>query len=165
MVTYWLDFHENIRFPKVLSKYQEQPHPLLYFLIHLKNGCNIRRIFMEQSRNILYSIFPEHYLGIFPRISEGTFQNILGIHHWNVPRIFHEQYSRNIIWEYFPEFHRELFPNILGIYYGNVPRIFHKHIRLVGNSQSLHFATEELHEVMGCSHQEHLLLPIYFVSR
>ena len=42
--------------------------------------------------------------------------------------MFHEQYSRNIIWEYSPEFHKELFPNILGIYPGNVPRIFHEHI-------------------------------------
>ena len=113
--------------------------------------------YIQYSRNIIWEYSPE--------FQRELFQNILGIHHWNVPRIFHEQYSRNIIWEYFPEFHRELFPNILGIYYGNVPRIFHKHIRLVGNSQSLHFATEELHEVMGCSHQEHLLLPIYFVSR
>ena len=70
MVTYLLGFHENIRFSKTLSEYQEQLHPLLYFLIHLKKmhvtfvgySWNVRGIF-------LYSIFPEHYLGIFPGIS------------------------------------------------------------------------------------------------
>ena len=37
--------------------------------------------------------------------------------------IFHEQYSRNITWEYSPEFHRGLFLNIPGIYLG----IFHEY--------------------------------------
>ena len=37
----------------------------------------------------LYSIFLEHYLGIFPGIRE-PFPNIPGIYYGNVPRIFHE---------------------------------------------------------------------------
>ena len=28
MVPYFLDFHENIRFSKTLSEYQEQPYPI-----------------------------------------------------------------------------------------------------------------------------------------
>ena len=56
------------------------------------------------------------------------FPNILGMHYGNVPRLFHEQYSRNIIWQYSSEFYRELFPNILGIHHGSVPGIFHEHI-------------------------------------
>ena len=28
MVPYFLDFHENIRFSKALSEYQEQPYPI-----------------------------------------------------------------------------------------------------------------------------------------
>ena len=29
MFPYFLDFHENIRFSKTLSEYQEQPYPIL----------------------------------------------------------------------------------------------------------------------------------------
>ena len=36
MVTYLTDFHENIRFSKTLSECQEQPYPLLHFLIPVK---------------------------------------------------------------------------------------------------------------------------------
>ena len=38
----------------------------------------------------LYSIFPEHFLGIFPGIPLEYFTNILGISHGYVPQIFHE---------------------------------------------------------------------------
>ena len=76
----------------------------------------------------LYSIFPERYLEYSPEFHRDLFPNTLGIYHGNVPRIFHEQFSWNIIWEYSLKFHRELFPNFLGKYHGNVPRIFNKHI-------------------------------------
>ena len=69
----------------------------------------------------LYSIFLEHYLGVFPGISYGTFPNILGIDHGNVPRIFHEKYSRNIIWEYSRNFignsFRILWEYIMGMFH------------------------------------------------
>ena len=100
-----------MRFSKTLSEYQEQPYPLLYFLIHLK---------IQYSRNIIWEYSSEFRRKLFP--------NILEIYHGNVPRIFHEKYSRNIIWEYSPAFQSELFPNILGICHGNVPRLFHEHI-------------------------------------
>ena len=81
MVTYLLDFHENIRFSKRLNEYQEQPYPLektaIVFLDPPKK-CHV--IFVGYSWNnqgiFLYSIFPEHYFGIFPRISFGTFFGI-----------------------------------------------------------------------------------------
>ena len=38
----------------------------------------------------LYSIFLEHYLGIFPGISQGTFSEYSGNTSWNVQRIFHK---------------------------------------------------------------------------
>ena len=128
MVAYLLDFHENIRFSMTLSKYQEQPYSLLYFLIYLKNALtflDIYRTIREYSyiqyfQNIIWEYSPEFHRELFP--------NILRIYHGNVPRILHEQYSRNIIWEYSPEFHCKIFPNILGICHGNVPRIFHEHI-------------------------------------
>ena len=81
MVTYLLDFHEYIRFSKILSEYQEQPHPLekttIVFLDSpKKNACNIRRIFMEQSENIpifnipgtLFQNIPRNFIGNFFRI-------------------------------------------------------------------------------------------------
>ena len=124
MVTYLLDFHENITFSKTLSEYQEQPYRLLYFLIHLKK---MYVTFVEYSWNnqeiFLYSIFPEHYLGLFPGISYGTFSEYSGNISWecstNIPRILFGNIPRN--------FHEELFLNILGIYHGNVPRIFHEY--------------------------------------
>ena len=97
MDTYLQDIHENMRFSKTLSEYQEQPYPLLYFLIHLK---------IQYSRNIIWEYSSEFHRELFP--------NILEIYHRNVPRIFHEKYSRNIIWEYSPEFHRELFTKYSG---------------------------------------------------
>ena len=45
---------------------------------------------MEHSENIPIFNIPEHYLGIFPGISWGTFPNIPEMYHGNVPRIFHE---------------------------------------------------------------------------
>ena len=61
MLPYFLDFHENIRFSKTLSEYQEQPYPLkkttVVFLDPPKKACNIRRIFMEQPGNFpIFSI-------------------------------------------------------------------------------------------------------------
>ena len=50
MVPYFLDFHENIRFSKTLSKYQEQSNPTEKTTIVLldppKIECNIRKTFM-----------------------------------------------------------------------------------------------------------------------
>ena len=65
---------ESIRFSKTHSEFQEQPNPLekttIVFLDPPKKmhvtfvgySWNVQRIF-------LYSIFPEHYLGIFPGTS------------------------------------------------------------------------------------------------
>ena len=70
MVPYFLDFHENIRFSKTLSKCQEQPYPLekttIVFFDPPKKACNIHRIFMEKPGN-----FP-----IF-NVSGTLFRNIL----------------------------------------------------------------------------------------
>ena len=106
MVTYLLDFHENIRFSKTLSEYQEQPHPLLYLLIYLKkcmqHSQDIHGTFREYSyiqctRNIpqgifVYSIFPEHSSGNIPQNSQGTFSKYSGNISWecstNIPRTY-----------------------------------------------------------------------------
>ena len=76
MVPYFLDFHENIRFSKALSKYQEQPYPLekttIVFFDLPKKACNIRRIFMEQPGN--FPIFNIHGTFLFRNI----LQNFIG---------------------------------------------------------------------------------------
>ena len=91
MVPYFLDFHENIRFSKALSEYEDQPYPLektaTAFLDPPKKVCNIRRIFMEQSGNI--PIF-----------------NILGTLFWNIPWNFTGN-SSQIIWECFKRIFHE----------------------------------------------------------
>ena len=79
MVPYFLDFHENIRFPKTTSEYQEQPYPLekttIVFLDPPKKACNIRRIFMEQPENfpifnipgtLLFRNILRNFIGNFP---------------------------------------------------------------------------------------------------
>ena len=92
MVTYLLEFHENIRFSKTLSEYQEQPQPLFIFLDPpKKNAFYIRRIFMEHSGNIpIFNIpgtlFWEYSLEFYREL----FSNIPGIYHGNVLRIFHK---------------------------------------------------------------------------
>ena len=87
MVTYLTDFHENIRFSKTLSEYQEQPYPLLYFLIPLKeNASNICRILMEQSGSIpifhisgtLFGNIPQIFIGNFLQI---FWEYIMGMFH------------------------------------------------------------------------------------
>ena len=69
-----LDFHENIRFSKTHSEYQEWPYPLekttVVFLDALQK---MHLTFAKYSWNnqgiFLCSIFPEYYFGIFPGIS------------------------------------------------------------------------------------------------
>ena len=80
MVPYFLDFHENLRFSKTLSEYQEQPYPTekttILFLDPAKKECNIRRTFMEQPGNFpifnipgtLFRNIPLNFLGNFFRI-------------------------------------------------------------------------------------------------
>ena len=97
MVPYFLDFHENIRFSKTLSKYQEQPYPIkkttVVFLDPLKKRAyNIRRIFMEHLGNI--PIF-----------------NILGTLFRNIPQNFIWNFFR-ISWEYLKEMFHEYSANI-----------------------------------------------------
>ena len=78
MVPYFLDFHENIRFAKTLSEYQEQPYPLekttIVFLDPPKKACNIVGYSWNSQEIFLYSIFPGHYFGTFSGISLGIFQ-------------------------------------------------------------------------------------------
>ena len=82
MVPYFLDFHENVRFSKTLSDYQEQPYPIkkttIVFLDPPKIACNIRRIFMEQPGNI--PIF-----------------NIPGTLFWNIQRNFIGNFFADIL--------------------------------------------------------------------
>ena len=64
---------------------------LLYFLIHLKSACNICRIFMEHSVNIsIFNIPRTLFWEYSPEFHRERFPNILGIHHENVPQIFHK---------------------------------------------------------------------------
>ena len=120
MVAYLLDFHENIRFSRTLTKYQEQPYSLLYFLIYLKNALTFVGYLSSNQGIFIYPIFPEHYVGIFPGISQGTFSEYSENISWecstNTPRtIFSEhylgifpgislqtfsEYSGNLSWEY-----------------------------------------------------------------
>ena len=58
---------------------------------------------MEQSRNIPI-LFPEHYLGIFPAISYGTFCEYSGNVSWEC--------STNIPQTIFPEHYLRIFPEI-----------------------------------------------------
>ena len=91
MVPYLLDFHEYIRFSKSLSEYQEQPYPLEK-TVNYCISCNISRIFIEKSGNILIFNIHEHYFGIFPRISQGIFSEdtgtIPGECSTNIPRTY-----------------------------------------------------------------------------
>ena len=83
MVPYFLDFHKNIRFSKVLSEYQEQSYPTEKItIVFLNLPCNIRRIFMEQPRNIPIFNVPEHFFEISPVIFLGIFCEYTG----NIPR-------------------------------------------------------------------------------
>ena len=73
MVTYFIDFHENIRFTKTLSKDQEHPFPLeKTAIVFLDPTKKFHVIFVGSSWNsqgiFLNSTFAEHYLGIFPEI-------------------------------------------------------------------------------------------------
>ena len=68
---------------------------LLYFLIHLKNTCNIRRIFMEHSRNVPIFSIPGTLFGNIPGDS---IRNLFRISRTYITETFHE-YSANI---YFP---------------------------------------------------------------
>ena len=95
MVTYLLDFYENIRFSKTLSEYPEQSYPLektaIVFLDpHKKCKKHSQDIhgtirgysYIQYSQKIFSEYSPEFHWEYFP--------NILGISHGNVPRIFHE---------------------------------------------------------------------------
>ena len=123
MVTYLLDFYDKIRFSKALRKYQEKPYRRLYFLIHLKNSCNIRGIFIDQSRNIPIFKVPAILFGNIPGNLIG---NLFQIFWKYIIGMFHEYSTNNFPGTLFGN--REIFPNILGIYHGNVPRIFHEYI-------------------------------------
>ena len=94
MVTYLIDFHESIRFSKTIREYQEQPYPLLHFLIHRKkNACNIRKLFIEQSGNIpifnipktLFRNIPQNFMGNFFQI---FWEYIMGMSHENSTNIY-----------------------------------------------------------------------------
>ena len=102
MVTYLLDFLENIRFSKTPSEYQEQPHPLFVFLDPpKKNACNIRRIFMEHSGNIsIFNIPGTSFWEYSPEFHRQPFPNIPGIYDGNVPRIFHEHVFARWVFAY-----------------------------------------------------------------
>ena len=123
MVTYSRDFHENIRLSKTLSGYQEQPYPLFYILIHLKNACNIRRIFMEQSireysyiqysRNVIWNI-PRNFIGIFFRI---LWEYIMGMFHEYSTNNFPGTLFENIPWNFIGNFFRIFWENIMGMFH------------------------------------------------
>ena len=94
MVTYLLNFHENIKFSKTVSEYHEQPYPLeKTTAVFFDPPKKMQITFVGYSWNnqgiFLNSIFPEHYFGIFPWFHWEYFPNIPGIPHGNVPRIFH----------------------------------------------------------------------------
>ena len=82
MVPYFLDFHENIRFSKTLSKYQEQLCPIekttLVFLDPPKKARNIRSIFMEQPGNIPTFNIPGTLFQNISRNFIGTFSEYTG---------------------------------------------------------------------------------------
>ena len=87
MVIYLLDFHENIRFSKTLSEYQEQPNPQeKTTFVFLDPSKKLRVTFVGYSWDnkgiFLHSIFPEHYFEIFPRISLGIFSEYFGNVSW-----------------------------------------------------------------------------------
>ena len=97
MVPYLLDFHENIRSPKTLSEYQEQPYPIekttIVFLDpQNKKACNILKIFTEQSGNIPIFNIPGMLFRNILRNSTGNFFRIYWEH---LKGMFHE-YSTNI---------------------------------------------------------------------
>ena len=53
--------------------------------LNVKNECNIRRIFMEQSGNIpIFNIHRTLFLEYSPEIHRELFPNIPGIYHGNV---------------------------------------------------------------------------------
>ena len=84
MVTYLLDFHENIRFSKTLSEYKEQPYPMEKTIVVFPDPpkkMQVTPVGYSWNNNgiFLYPIFPEHY---FPRISLGIFS----------------EYTENILW-------------------------------------------------------------------
>ena len=91
LVTYSLSFHQNFRFSKTLSRYQEQPHPLFVFLDPPKKmhmtvvgySLNIQGIF-------LYSIICEHYFGNIPRNFIGNF---FRIYREYIMGMFHKYYT------------------------------------------------------------------------
>ena len=78
MVPYFLDFYENIRFSKTPSECQKQLYPTekstIVFLDppKKKSVTSVGHSWNNQGI-FLYSIFPEHYFGIFPGISLGIF--------------------------------------------------------------------------------------------
>ena len=99
MLQYFLDFHENIRFSKTLTEYQEQyntQYPIqkttTVFLDPWKKRVTFVRYSWNSQGILLYSIFPEHYFGIFPGISWGIFSKYTG----NISR----EWSTNIPWTY-----------------------------------------------------------------
>ena len=87
MVAYFLDFHENNRFSKTLNEYQVQPYLLEEnTIVFLDPVRKIRVTFVGCSWNnqgiFLHLIFPEHYFGIFPGNSLGTFSECTGNISW-----------------------------------------------------------------------------------
>ena len=107
MYLWWLEnmkiFYENIRFSKTHSEYQEQPYLLEKTTIVLLDPpkkmhvtfigylWNIRGIF-------LHSIFPEHYLGIFPGILQGTFSEYSGNISWECSKNIPRKYICPVCW-------------------------------------------------------------------
>ena len=97
MSLWWLSFHENIRFSKTDSEYQGKPCPLEKTTnVFLDPPKKMHVTFVGYSWNIqgtfLYSVFPEHYLGVFPRMSYWTFfkysGNIKSKCSANIPRTY-----------------------------------------------------------------------------
>ena len=116
MVQYFLDFCEYVRFSETLSEYQEQPYPIekttIMFLDPPKKAYNIRRILMEQSRNIPIFNIPQNVIEIFFRI------------YWKyLKEMFHE-YSANI---YLPGKYKSF---MFDVWYGSISLQFLKNLKL-----------------------------------
>ena len=91
MVTYLLNFHENIKFSKTVSEYHEQPYPLeKTTAVFFDPPKKMQITFVGYSWNnqgiFLNSIFPEHYFGIFPDF----IGNIFRIYREYLMEMFHE---------------------------------------------------------------------------
>ena len=93
MQLWWLDFHESTRFSKTHSEYQEQPYSLeKTTIVFLDPPKKMHVTFVGYSWNnrgiFLYSIFPEHFFGIFFGAFSGYSGNILWECFTNIPRTY-----------------------------------------------------------------------------